>query len=125
MQVANHPWLRGDVPESTPTRHQLISVSVTELNEAVSVTLRADDGAQNEAQNESGSAKIDPSSAPGRESVDAHTQMSAAEEQLRTQIFMSKSDALFIRQSKYLSFDFAVLTILFTSFSTLKSPFTK
>ena len=37
----------------------------------------------------------------------------------------SNSDALLIKQSKYFNFDFANLTILFTSVSLLKSPLTK
>ena len=37
----------------------------------------------------------------------------------------SKRDALLIRQSKYFNLDFAILTILFTSISLLKSPLTK
>ena len=37
----------------------------------------------------------------------------------------SNKEALLIKQSKYLSLDFANLTILFTSFSILKSPLTK
>ncbi len=37
----------------------------------------------------------------------------------------SNSDALLIKQSKYFNYDFANLTILFTSVSLLKSPLTK
>ena len=37
----------------------------------------------------------------------------------------SNKEALFIKQSKYLSLDFANFKILFTSFSLLKSPLTK
>ena len=37
----------------------------------------------------------------------------------------SNNEALFIRQSKYLSFDLANLIILFISFSLLRSPLTK
>ena len=37
----------------------------------------------------------------------------------------SKIDALFIKQSKYFSFDFANFTILFKSFSFPKSPLTR
>jgi len=87
-QVANHPWLRGDVPEATPMRHKLISVSATELSEAVSVTLRP--ATTDDAGKDSEGAQ----KANRRESVELRSEMSAAEEQLRTQIFMSKSDAL-------------------------------
>ena len=37
----------------------------------------------------------------------------------------SNNEALLIKQSKYLNLDFANFTILFTSFSTLRSPLTK
>ena len=37
----------------------------------------------------------------------------------------SNKEALLIKQSKYLSLDFANFTILLTSFSLLKSPLTK
>jgi len=37
----------------------------------------------------------------------------------------SNNEALLIKQSKYFNLDFANLTILFTSFSLLKSPLTK
>ena len=37
----------------------------------------------------------------------------------------SNNEALLIKQSKYLNLDFANFTILFTFFSTLRSPLTK